>query len=430
MRKTLFIGLLVAALALTGCGGGGSTAANSGSGSGSGGGSSGGGQTITASGPNVVTMTVDAGPNNNSVDIPYITVTVCVPSTSQCQTFDHIEVDSGSYGLRILADATDIAGHAFSLALPPESVNGAPLAECTQFVDGYSWGPVSAADIQISGESAQGVPVQVIGGNSNWTVPSACAGTGTQEDTVSTFGANGILGVGVFAQDCGTQCVNVTSNGDYYACPAGGSCQPTTVPLAAQVTDPVVDFQTDNNGVIVELPPLGATSTAASITGSLVFGIGTEGNNSLGAQTVLTANNYGDVHTEYNGQSLPYSFFDTGSNAYYFTDNSIPDSCVSQGNWFCPNTTLQLSATNSGQNGVQSTVTFSIANAATVFNQYPNNAAFSNIGANAGNQSSFCPNSATNCSFDFGLPFFFGRNVYVAFYGALTSGGTGPYFAY
>jgi len=79
---------------------------------------------------------------------------------------------------------------------------------------------------------------------------------------------------------------------------------------------------------------------------------------------------------------------------------------------------------------VQSTVAFSIANAGTLFTQYPNNAAFTEIGANAGNQSSFCPNQATNCSFDFGLPFFFGRNVYVAFYGALTSGGTGPYFAY
>ena len=32
--------------------------------------------------------------------------------------------------------------------------------------------------------------------------------------------------------------------------------------------------------------------------------------------------------------------------------------------------------------------------------------------------------------FDFGLPFFFGRNVYTAFDGKTTSGGTGPYLAY
>ncbi len=432
MRKTLLVGLVLAALALAGCGGGGGSSSlvtSSGGGSG-GGGSSGGGQTIASPGPNVVAMTVDQGPNGNAVDIPYISVTLCVPGTTQCQTFDHIEVDTGSYGLRIVANATDTSGNPFSLALPQETINGQTVAECTQFVDGYSWGPLATADIDVSGESAQGVPVQVIGGNSSLTVPSACSGTGTQENTVSTFGANGILGVGVFPQDCGSYCVSTVSNGYYYACTSGGTCQATTLPLAEQVTDPVIDFPTDNNGVVIELPPLGLSGTAATASGALVFGIGTEGNNALGAQSVLTANSYGDVNSEYNGQSLPYSFFDTGSNAYYFVDSSIPDSCVAQGNWFCPSSTLQLTAINTGQNGVQSTVAFSIANAGTLFTQYPNNAAFTEIGANAGNQSSFCPNQATNCSFDFGLPFFFGRNVYVAFYGALTSGGTGPYFAY
>jgi hypothetical protein len=32
--------------------------------------------------------------------------------------------------------------------------------------------------------------------------------------------------------------------------------------------------------------------------------------------------------------------------------------------------------------------------------------------------------------FDFGLPFFFGRNVYMAIEGKSTPGGTGPYTAY
>lgn len=432
MRKTLLLGLVLVVLAVAGCGGGGgsSVSTSGGGGSGSGGGSTGGGgQTIVSSGPNVVTMTVDPGPNGNSVDIPYITVTVCEPGSTQCQTFDHIEVDSGSYGLRILAGATDTSGNPFALTLPQETVGGNPVAECTQFVDGYSWGPVETADIDISGESAQNVPLQVIGDPNYTTVPTACSSTGTQEDTVTTFGANGILGVGPFAQDCGTNCTTTASNGYYYACTTS-SCQPTTLPLAEQVTDPVVDFQTDNNGVIIEMPALGASGTAATVTGSLVFGIGTEGNNSMSAQTVLTADNYGYVRTTFNGQSLPYSFFDTGSNAFYFDDSSIPDTCLSQGNWFCPPSTLALSATNLGQNGVQSTVTFSLANAATEFHQYPSNSAFNDIGANAGNESAFCPNGASNCSFDFGLPFFFGHNVYVAFYGALTSAGTGPYFAY
>jgi hypothetical protein len=33
-------------------------------------------------------------------------------------------------------------------------------------------------------------------------------------------------------------------------------------------------------------------------------------------------------------------------------------------------------------------------------------------------------------SFDFGLPFFFGRNVFTAIEGKSTSGGPGPYVAY
>jgi hypothetical protein len=32
--------------------------------------------------------------------------------------------------------------------------------------------------------------------------------------------------------------------------------------------------------------------------------------------------------------------------------------------------------------------------------------------------------------FDFGLPFFFGRNIYTAIEGKSTPGGTGPYVAY
>ncbi len=426
MRKTLLVGLLLSVLAIAGCGGGGSSSVANSSSSGG----SSGGQTPPSSGGNVVTMTVDAGPNGNSVDIPYITVTVCEPGTSQCQTFDHIEVDTGSYGLRIVAGALDTAGNPFSLVLPTETVNGSPLVECTQFVDGYSWGPIKTADVDIGGESAQNVPMQLIGDPNYSSVPSGCQSTGSAEDTVSTFGANGILGVGTFADDCGQTCAQqVPQPAVYYICPASG-CLGSTVPESEQVTDPAVDFATDNNGVIIELPPLGATGTASTVTGSLVFGIGTEGNNGMSAQTVLTANNYGYISTTYNGQSLPYSFFDTGSNAFYFNDSTIPHSCVNQGSWFCPTSTLTLSASNLGQNGVQSTVTFSLANAGTEFHQYPSNTAFDDIGANAGNQSSFCPNSATNCSFDFGLPFFFGRNVYVAFYGALTSAGTGPYFAY
>ena len=434
MRKALLATFLVPVIvSLASCGGGGGSTLSA---SGTGGS---GGPPVTTAAANVATMTVDAGPISSSpaVDTPYITVTVCVPgSTTQCQTFNDIEVDTGSYGFRILADATSTTGTPFDLNLPPENdINGEPFAECAQFVDGFSWGPVVTAAVEVSGETAANVPIQVVGdptvsGESSFpAVPSQCSGTGTSEDTVATFGANGILGVGPFAQDCGEGCAVTLDNGTYFVCPPAG-CEPSTMALDAQVTNPVFDFATDNNGIIVELPALGAAGTAASSTGALVFGIGTAGNNQLNASTILGADQYGDITTSFDGQSLPYSYLDTGSNAYYFNDSAIPDTCISSADWFCPTNTLTLTATNLGTNGTQSTVDISIANAATVFDDNPDNTAFNDIGASAGNQSTYCPNGANNCSFDFGLPFFFGRDVYIAYANENTSAGPGPFYAY
>ena len=443
--RTLFLlGLVPLMLAIASCGGGGGAGVTTGSGSTGSSGSSGSGQTN-----NVAAIVVDAGPSPggtsvNSVDIPYTTVTICYPgSTTQCQTFDHIEIDTGSFGFRILADATDTNGNPLSLNLPAETdTNGNTIAECTAFVDGYSWGPIATADIDISGESAASVPIQVIGdpsqsGESSFPpIPSGCSGTGTNEDTVATFGANGILGVGPFTHDCGTTCStgsNAANSGVYYTCPANGaSCVGAAVDTSEQVTNPVADFQTDNNGVIIELPAIPADG-APTVTGSLVFGIDTEGNNALTAQTVLTADASGDVTTEFNGQSLPYSLFDTGSNAYYFNDASIPP-CTSSGlsGWFCPSSTVTLSATNYGvsssgaMTGTSSPVTFYVGDASTLFNS--GDTAYNDIGASAGDQTAICGSS--DCSFDFGLPFFFGRNVYVAISGADTSAGYGPFYAY
>ena len=152
------------------------------------------------------------GPSNQSVNTMFTSVTVCVPgSTTSCQTIDHIQVDTGSYGLRILASV-------LTLTLPVETLaNGNSLAECTQFVDGFSWGPVVTADIQIAGETAHSVPVQAIGDSRFTNIPAECSSSGgTEEDTVSTFGANGILGVGPFELDCG-DCDTVTQ-GLYFAC--------------------------------------------------------------------------------------------------------------------------------------------------------------------------------------------------------------------
>ncbi len=457
-RKRVLLGLVPALLLLAGCGGGGSgggvITSSTGNGSGSGG----------SHAANTVAMTVDSGPNGNDVDTPFITVTLCAPgSTTNCQQIDHVEVDTGSYGLRVMSS---VLSSTLASALQQEQAgaNGTSVVECTQFADGFSWGPVKLADVQVAGETASNVPTQVIGdpaymASSGTTseIPTTCSSNGPEEDTVATFGANGIIGIGPFGADCGSLCATSVNGGTnpgwYYGCPASGwsptnPCNEIAVTDAGQVTNPVVFFQTDDNGVIVEFPS--AAQGASTLTGTLVFGIGTESNNSLGGQTVLTADSsYGDVNTDYttvNGtpQYLPFSYFDTGSNAYYFSDDGIPSlqgcstytgyNSKSPDSWFCPASELNRNAVNSGQNGAQSTVYFSIGNAYTIFNSSAGTV-FSDLGASAGSQLTDCASPAsasqdTSCGFDFGLPFFLGRNVYIAFAGANTAWGNGPYYAY
>jgi len=385
-------------------------------------GSSGSSGTPPPTGSNVVGVVVDAGPSSSSPDLNtlFTTVTVCVPgSTTNCQTIDHIQVDTMSYGLRILAPVLTI-----SLPVQPAS-NGSSLVECTAFADGYSWGPVALADVQVSGESASSVPVQVIGDANFTNVPADCSGVGPAEDTVLQFGANGIIGVGVFAQDCGSGCVSVVDNQVYYACTSGSvQCQPTAVAsLTSQVTNPVIYFA-DNNGVIIQLPSVAAAG-AATVSGYMIFGIDTQTNNKSGSQSVLTVAssgaNAGGFTTVFNGQNLTTSFLDTGSNGLYFSDTDIA-LCTDSGftDFYCPTSTQNFTATLQGENGVSASESFSVGNAESIAQDI---AAFPSWAGTF-------PGPDASTTFDWGLPFYFGRTVYTAIQGAVTAVGTGPYVAF
>src|SRR4029077_703840 len=111
--------------------------------------------------------------------------------------------------------------------------------------------------IHIAGEQASSVPVQIIGDPAFPNVPSSCSSSGPPENTVDAFGANGLLGVGVFLQDCGDACAQTAFPGAYYSCPAAG-CQSIRVATAQQLQNPVALFPGDNNGVIIKLPAIPA----------------------------------------------------------------------------------------------------------------------------------------------------------------------------
>jgi Protein of unknown function (DUF3443) len=401
------IGRLLAApalamlLCLAGCGGGG-----------------GGGNSPPPPPPptqNVAPVVVDGGPVNVP-DLAFASVTVCSPgSSSNCQTIDHVQIDTGSSGLRIIASVLSPA-----LSLPQQTdAGGNPLAECAQFVDGFSWGSVRIADIHIVGEQANSVPIQIIGDPGFPTIPASCSSAGPPENTVATFGANGLLGVGPFLQDCGSGCAQAAIPGTYYTCPATG-CQPTQVALAKQLQNPGAMFSADNNGVIVQLPSISAAG-AATATGSLIFGIGTQANNGLGGATVLTVNpNTGNIVTTYNNRMYANSYIDAGSSVLFFEINAFPICTGVARGFYCPPTTQNLSATLQGISSGTSSVNFSVANADQLFNANPSFNAFNNLAVPSGDTTTFA----------WGLPFFFGRSVFTAFEGRSTPGGTGPYFAF
>ena len=153
-------------------------------------------------------------------------------------------------------------------------------------------------------------------------------------------------------------------------------------------------------------------------TGSLVFGIGTQSNNAITGATKLPADaTSGVISATLNGHAYPNSYLDSGSNANFFTDASLPSCPTPNQGFFCPGSTVSETATLHGTDGNTAAADFSVANANTLF-MNASYVAFSNLGG--GNPSSD--------SVDLGLSFFYGRNVFTGFEDPATN--AAPYFAY
>lgn len=486
----VLLGLLAAAV-LASCGGGG-------------GGGSSSSPPVTV---NVAPLVVDAGPTLPAnyacstadstlggctpgspiyaVNTPYVSVKVCLPGTNNCMTIDHVSVDTGSSGLRLqygaIANLTSTSGNSGSnfFAAMPTTANqtGNATAECVQFGSGYTFGPVVNLDVYVmtgSGttyEKSAGVNVQIAGGTTASTtdvsgasnLASCEAGLPSMND-IYAMGGNGLIGVGLFVNDCvtGQTCPSGLGVNMYYNCTSAG-CQEASVNATQQVANPVAtaiasdtNLATDTNGVILSLPtvasmPVTVASNAPppSISGSLLFGVGTRTNNTPGS-TVLTAGYQNSALADFaninvnlsttsgssaypytgtgttTGTYSPYSFIDSGSNAYFIPALNIAcDTAI--GGWFTPSSTLTYNLTLAGspdpnvnnrpvvQN--QATTTLTIANASTLFNT--GNIAYSSLAAPSASCSGGMPSASastpnsSNMGIDLGLPFFYGRSVAV-----------------
>ena len=415
MFKNVLSLVMMAAL-LTACGGGGGdatvsasavTPASSGSGS------------VPAAGPalasNVIAVTVDKGPAGINVNRLYTDVTICQPGTTLCQTINHVLVDTGSTGLRLLSGVLSPSLGLGKVA----SASGLPLLACARFLDNsFAWGPVVTADITLGGKTVAAMPVQVVADSDFTSLARSCS-SGAAIDTVASLGAKGILGLGLFKEDCGTSCANITANGIYFTCTTAActAATATRASTAKQLKNPIPLFANDNNGFVIDLPAVGSAG-AESVSGSLIFGIGTQSNNQVASSRVLTTGATGYFSTLLSGQSLNTSFIDTGSNGLYF-DSSVIPTCSVSSSFYCPTSLLTLSATQRGTNAVNNPVVFSVDNALGLFAD-PAKTVLPNLAGTIGDARIFA----------WGLPFFYGRRVFTGIEGQPSVLGTGPLYAF
>lgn len=363
-------------------------------------------------GANALPFSVTPG-TFDALEEGFASITVCATGTSNCTTVHEMLVDTGSSGLRIFG--SQLAG----LGIVPNSHNANEVGECAFFGSGSTWGAVSTVDVKMAGEPTITVPIQVMDDTSAFApAPSDCTDNSQLITSPSEVGFNGLLGLGQTLDDV----PNIFS--EYFDC-SGENCSTLMNPLNGDIVlNPVPLLPTDNNGVVVSLPAV-AAGGQASVDGTLFFGIGTQSNNQPGTvKTYQQDNNindleYLDITTVYKGKKAG-GFFDTGSNGFFF--NSTIAACSDAPDFYCPKSTTMQTATNKSiGSSVSGTVKFSVANSDNLFNS--NNAAFNDLAG------SF-DGSTTFDGFDWGLPFFFGRTVYLGIAGAATPLGPGPYTAY
>lgn len=340
---------------------------------------------------------------------PCTSVTVCMPGTNQCQTISDILVDTGSVGLRVFSSALN-----FSLPSQKDA-SGNTLAECAQFGIGSDWGPLASASVILGNEPPVTVPVQVID-KSFASPPSECSSADTAP---ASAGFNGILGVGPFTEDCGSMCAKTSAVHAFFSCPSSGSCAPTTLTTTEQPQNVIAKLPVDNNGILIALDQLGVGGSP-EVDGSLILGIGTAANNAPNGVTAYGLDSQGNFATQFQGQSFAGSFIDSGSNGLYFP-NAVnlaicPDNTHAPG-FYCPSSVQVFSATNlSANSGSSASVNFAIGNADNLAQS--SGTAFIELGGPASD------------SFDWGLPFFYGRAVFLGIEGTSSSLGSGRYIAY
>ncbi|MBM4252353.1 MAG: DUF3443 family protein [Deltaproteobacteria bacterium] len=367
----------------------------------------------TPTGKNIIPITVNGelcGPKQ-APNQACVSVTICEPGTSNCQTIKNLLLDTGSVGIRLFASVV-------TLKLPPIRVEQGEIAECIGFADQSSqWGPIVEADIKLAEEPTIKLPMQLI--NSAYAqMPGPCSIEQSVPDvSPAQTGFNGIFGVGLFKQDY--PAVNSVVDSPFYAC-KDGKC--TQIVYDQGLKNPVASLPQDNNGVLIKLPAIGEGG-ATSASGVMILGIGTQENNAPGGLTAYPVRYpglYAAMFTPYSSRPVS-SFIDSGTNHLVLPKIDVLPLCDEKQAFVCPASAQNFYATTMGSGGKPTgEVKFQIANAASLLNS--DNMVFATLGARG-------TDGLANV-IDWGLPFFFGRTVAIGFEGKKSPLGSGMYWAY
>lgn len=264
------------------------------------------------------------------VNQPYTNVKICAPgSTTNCQVIDHVIIDSGSDGLRVVGS---VLKSTLLSKMPAFQYGGKNVTECEIYVSSYVYGPIRTADVYIAGKVVKNYPLQVIDAK-NYPVPSACSSQGgTATNDANAFDGKGLIGVAF----------PLTDTGLYFSCNSTWKgCVENRWTGMPNIT---TKFAADNNGVAMTAPAISVNGSASAVTGTLVFGVGTQANNTPPANTIPIYNDsdYGTFNDSING-NVNTMYIDSGTNTMLVSNTgSKYAECTDGSGYYCPKTNASV----------------------------------------------------------------------------------------
>lgn len=361
-----------------------------------------------AAGSNVLPLTVTG--HNGSYNRMFVSVTVCAPNTNNCETINNVMVDTGSIGLRIQRKAMAHPEWFNAMAGP----NQKPLAECYRFLSSNAWGKVARADVKLADITAKNIPVQIIDevARQDDAAPRPESCSSTVKPT-----ANGTLGIAAgHSNDCGGLCQLKPENARYYDC-ENGACSAITEPVTREyrVVQPIAALPQNNNGYILDTGDA-PNNGSGSVSGKLILGIDLQ-DNSLKQKNRVYLGAHGNVDTEFNGVHYPRSYFDSGTQDLYFAD--APSSLQQCGHAWCADGETKLNAQITGADGATVNVPFRVGNTQQL--RASRKGAIPNVAR---------VNTESTHAFVWGMPFFYGKRVYVGIVPLDENADVKPFYAF